>query len=102
MQNRLKLEKLGLKDIYYYYVFQKGNRGVFCLLVDRENNTLEARGLSVCSLKDQFIKRVGRAKAMGRALQAITHKKNVKHGFYQPVPVEYEKGILKKREKVPV
>jgi hypothetical protein len=107
MDNKSKLLKMGLKAIYYYLKLQDGSRVTVCLLLGEENKSLEARGITICSLKDQFVKKLGRAVACGRALQAITHKENLFpikkqwmkemyrwECYYHPHPTPYEYHIF--------
>ena len=61
-----------MKEVLYYQ-----GKNAFCLLVDEVTRQAVARGVSICSPKDQFEKKVGRAKARGRAQQAIARKGNV-------------------------
>ena len=61
------LTEHSVKPLFYY----DGTITV-CLLV-RDNKAL-SRGLSICSPLDNFAKRVGRAKALGRAVQAIVRR----------------------------
>ena len=57
------------KELYYYH-----GKITVCLLV--KDGTVVARGVSICSPKDQFVKRIGRAKALGRALRAVTRRED--------------------------
>lgn len=56
---------------YYYYLRDKKSKPIVtvCLLVDGDK---VARGLAVCSLRDQPEKRKGRAIALARATYAMT------------------------------
>ena len=67
MDNREKLRKQGIKDIYYY---DKTEHGIvtICLLVEPDG--VKAKGRSLCSPKDQFVKVTGRHKALGMAYRA--------------------------------
>ena len=66
-----QLERFHVGRPFYYY-----NGGItVCLL--RDNDGVTARGLSICSPRDQFVKKTGRAKALGRALQALHNRGSV-------------------------
>jgi len=67
------LEQLQVSPIYYY------EYGVItvCLLI-RDKQVL-ARGVAVCSPLDQFVKKVGRAKALGMALRALLRSESSEH-----------------------
>lgn len=60
---------------YYYYLRNGESRPVMtiCLLTSDDGVDV-GRGVSICSLCDTFCKRVGRAKARGRAVQALVRK----------------------------
>ncbi len=68
MDNQTKIKGLELKAIYYY---RRTAHGVIttCLLVSK--SAVVARGRSLCSPKDQFVKVTGRHKALGMAYQAM-------------------------------
>lgn len=89
MDNKTKLKQMGLTDErgntiekYYYIRFGSGKdskegRATVCILPYPEGDGLVyVRGVSICNPKDQFCKRTGRAKALGRALKAIEHQKS--------------------------
>ena len=65
-----RLPELNVSHVLFYYV---GNITVCLLVKDRE---LLARGIAVCSDRDQFIKKTGRAKALGRAVKAALKQIN--------------------------
>jgi hypothetical protein len=89
MDNRRKLELYQLKDLYYYgSIPVTGHRRTTCVLLNGENGIV-ARGISMCSPRDQFNKRVGRAKALGNAMRAIEHKKDS-----LPVPIHATGGAI--------
>lgn len=77
MKNKTKLQQMGAKDYYYYNrVGDKGSlQSTVCLVI--QDGVPLARGVSVCSPEDVFFKRLGRAIALGRAMQAIHHKGNL-------------------------
>ena len=54
-------------------IYRKGGTTV-CLLA--EEGEVLARGISVCSKTDQFCRKTGKVKALGRARQAIYHQAN--------------------------
>lgn len=60
-----QVELLNGRIAKYYY---EGTTTV-CLLI--EDGKVVTRGVSVCSPLDQFVKKIGRAKALGRAIQAL-------------------------------
>jgi hypothetical protein len=80
-------------EVKYYYIYLAENAEVtgninfkhisghavasVCLL--HRTNTIRcfARGISVCSAKDQFHRRLGRAKALGRAVQAMKRRESI-------------------------
>ena len=93
MKNQAKLKEWGLEgtERYYYLGFgQKtygkpvGGIATVCIIpISNEEKTsvIYARGVSFCNPVDQFIKKKGRAIALGRAVKAIeTH---LVHDFIQ-------------------
>jgi hypothetical protein len=58
------------QERYYYLRDRDTNkpRVTVCLI---QSGPLTARGVAVCSPKDQFVKSVGRTKARGRAIRAL-------------------------------
>ena len=61
-----------MKEVLYYQ-----GKNAFCLLVDEATKEPIARGVAICSPKDQFVRKTGRAKARGKAQQAIVRKENI-------------------------
>ena len=59
--------------VKFYYIRDSNNlpRVTVCLLKLGDEI---ARGISICSLKEQPVVKTGRHKAYGRAMRAITHK----------------------------
>ena len=59
-----------MNNTYYYHTKRNdnGRRGTFAGIVDSDSNTIKI-GLSVCSAKDQFQKRIGRTISENRAEQ---------------------------------
>lgn len=72
-----RMIKEGVKPIIYYLPDIKG---AVCLLMNGEQ--IVARGVSVCSPQDQYIKQVGRSKAIGYAMQAYIKGKSRVWGTY--------------------
>ena len=71
-----QLKEANFDAVKYYY--ELGGVTV-CLLV--KGGVVEARGMSICSHKDQFVKRVGRVKALGKAMKAYLYQ-----GSFERVP----------------
>jgi len=108
------LKALNVKPFYYYLEKEI----TVCLLV--KNGKVVARGIAVCSPSDQFVKKTGRAKALGMALRAAINKENnqiikprrfilyqpihplfkaeifVYRSYYLPSLTEFEKKLLNK------
>ena len=58
------------------------NRATYCIGTTEEDDfTAFFIGVSVCSFKDSFTKKTGRAKALGRAVQAIKRGEIVSGSF---------------------
>ncbi len=105
-------EKYNLQRPLIYY----SNESTVCILIPRrvwsvkekreEIPVILARGVAVCSSKDRYIKRIGRAIARGRAIQALWNKnsslifreriieKDVYKSHYLPRISKTEKQIL--------
>lgn len=66
---REKLNSLGVNDVNIYY--DNGNT-VVLLTTDTET----ARGIVVCSPRDNFSKAYSRPKAFGRAIKALVNKQD--------------------------
>jgi len=60
-----------LEKVQYYYHTANGLKNVFtaCLLIGKDGSLL-ARGISICSITDNFRKNEGRSRAHGRAMKA--------------------------------
>lgn len=85
MRNEQKLKDLGIEhNVLYYHggahgddktIMSTDNHGfnwTICLLIDLHGPTGKIyRGISLCNPKDQFNKKLGRAIALGRAIQAM-------------------------------
>ncbi len=78
MRNHLKIETLGVTEVRFYYLrSDRDGDATVCLLKVVETGTgkdIYARGIAFCEPEDQFVKRVGRDIALGRAIQAIEHQ----------------------------
>jgi hypothetical protein len=72
------LKKNGVNKIIFYFKDSSLTDNVFttCLLINEKQNRIEARGVSICSLLDEFSKIKGKSKASGRALKALLRKQN--------------------------
>jgi hypothetical protein len=102
-----------VKEVLYYQ-----GKSAFCLLVDEATKEPIARGVAICSPKDQFVRKTGRAKARGKAQQAIVRKENIEgilakqkiesnlyhedwkgiefYATFMPEMTEYEKVLVEK------
>ena len=58
---------------WFYYIRGRDHKPIVtvCLLQDKSGI---ARGMSICSFKEQPIKSDGRSRSKGRAIKALTHK----------------------------
>jgi len=115
-KQQLKLEQLGVSTVFYY------ENGIITVCLLRQGKQILARGVAVCSPLDQFVKRTGRAKALGMALRAISrqmasgdmqplrfgvprmghplweaHKSFPWRSDYMPILTDREKAILSRR-----
>lgn len=81
-----------------------GRKNVYVCLI-KEGDEVIARGVSVCSKKDQLVKEVGRNMAQIRAEKAIEYGRNIGSlnkcgfgcdGYYRPELTERENRILNK------
>jgi len=109
-----QVDEAGFKEIKFYYDQSKrrhssSRRMTICLLVKElstglcgDHTRIEIfKGVSVCLPGDQFSKRVGRIKALGKAMQAHQNRKSGLPKFagivlsdFHPVPTAKEKAIL--------
>ncbi|MDP2719572.1 MAG: Gp49 family protein [Dehalococcoidia bacterium] len=92
MRNEQKLKEIGLEDKVIYYRLPLGvpkaeHRTTVCLV--EVSRGVFVRGISHCSNQDQFTKRVGRAIALGRAIQAMEKKENSNSIYALRAGVEY-------------
>jgi hypothetical protein len=60
-----------MKEVYYYESGENQRKITACLLVSDRDARLLARGVAICSEKDNFSKKIGRAIAKGRATKAL-------------------------------
>lgn len=72
------LEENGVDKVAFYY---KGtplinNAFTTCLFINTKTGQIEARGVSICSIKDVFCKKQGKHRAFGRAMRALVRKDN--------------------------
>ena len=107
MKNQAKLKEWGLEgtERYYYLRFGKGAVKVpdgflgvatVCLIPFRacdDDNMGYVRGISFCNPKDQFIKKKGRAIALGRAIKAYEAGESS-----EPIPYENPAWVLRTQE----
>ena len=63
-----------MKELFYYLRDDKNRPIITVCLIAVEEGTL-ARGVAICSDKDQPNKKIGRAIARGRAIKALKRKK---------------------------
>jgi hypothetical protein len=72
------LKKNGVDKVVFYFKESPLTDNVFttCLFINKKANRIEARGVSICSLLDEFSKTKGKQKASGRALKALLRKQN--------------------------
>ena len=76
-KNEIRIENQGISPIYYYSRVKFNQEEIediatTCLLIDEEKAVI-ARGIAICSFKDNFNKSKGRSIALGRAIQAYEH-----------------------------
>jgi len=109
---------MGARALYYYLREDGKKFATVCLILGEGDSSPIARGISICSPEDPFIKRRGRAIALGRAMLAFHHARNqlyinyreFKYGTnigvgllaeapkasYQPVLPPFELNLIKK------
>ncbi len=100
--NQAKLKDLGVegKERYYYLKYGKGAKyrpdgfmgvATICLLpVPACDGDTILRGISFCSPLDQFVRKVGRARALGRAIKALEQGSDS-----EPVPSSGAAALLR-------
>ena len=79
--------------------FYREQHNTICLLID-EGGMVVARGVSICSPKDQFVKKTGRNKAQGQALRAVAHKVDMGELPYK-LYVEGQTPFMRKAHYMP-
>lgn len=76
---RREVEQWNLTELLYYVSGSSdGSRACVVLLMNPAGGA-EARGISVCSPQDNFVKATGRLIARGRALRAVKRRSNSKY-----------------------
>jgi hypothetical protein len=77
---RREVEQRNLTELLYYVngFSEDGSRACVVLLMNPAGG-VEARGVSVCSPQDNFVKATGRLIARGRALRAVKRRSNSKY-----------------------
>lgn len=71
-----KLSRFGVWEIKYYNKkTELSNIYDVCILIDK-NNKILSRGISICSLMDQYVRKTGKNKSLGRAIKALENKVN--------------------------
>jgi len=63
-------------EFYYRGTPLLNNAYTTCVFINSEKGRIEARGVSICSVKDAFCKKTGKTKAFGRAMRALVRKDN--------------------------
>ena len=68
----------GVDRVAFYYRSTPilNNAFTTCLFINSEKKRIEARGVSICSVKDVYCKKVGKNRAFGRAMKALVRKEN--------------------------
>ncbi len=64
--------------ISFYYINSPivNNAFTTCVLINSSQGTIEARGVSICSVADTFNKSEGKNKALGRAVRALARRES--------------------------
>ena len=108
MKNDAYLKDNHLTAKYYYEGYEGCPRATVCLLIESPRGVI-ARGVAVCSIKDNFVKETGRAKALGMAVMAL--KKGTSkpmtivsnlfafHSEYQPKLTPKEMSMMTSTQK---
>ena len=86
---------------YYYTTLDDGRRAVTCLLIRTclAESYVVARAVALCSLKDQFNKKLGREIACGRATKAARLREDRKYADFMPTLTALETRILESAKK---
>ena len=81
---------------YFYYIRDDKSAPVVTVCLSTLGGE-RARGVAVCSLKDQPCKNTGRTIASGRAAKALRTKEGrLPFSIYNPRLTEFEKHILRR------
>lgn len=98
-----------------YYLRNADNQPKTAVAIYTDNLGLIARGVSICSPKDQFVKAEGKALSKARALKALNKEKSfgkirregmlIDEAFkfkceFMPVLTDFEKELLKDPKSV--
>lgn len=78
MQNKALFEQNGVDLVHFYNVSTPivNNAYTVCLLLNKQLNRIEARGVAICSVMDTYNIIKGKQKAFGRAIKALKRKQN--------------------------
>lgn len=109
-----------LIDVKFYYYRDFSNRPVVTVCLIHKGEELFARGISICSILDNPVKKIGRWKAYGRAFKALTYVEDTEpirddiafninccysidfsfeyKSYFKPEPTEFEKRLISKRK----
>lgn len=92
------LVKNGVDKISFYWEGTPiiNNAFTACLFINSEKNRIEARGVSICSLRDTFNRKKGKSRAYGRAMKALTRKVN----DYKINPIGREDEFIRRSVKI--
>ena len=92
------LEQNGVDKISFYWESTPiiNNAFTACLFINSEKNRIEARGVSICSLRDTFNRKKGKSRAYGRAMKALTRKEN----GYKINPIGREDEFIRRSMKI--
>lgn len=65
-----------MKKVFYYLknYTENGSHPYACVCVIKSNDGIISRGISICSKKDNFSKRIGRNKAFGFAMRGLKNE----------------------------
>lgn len=96
--NQEVLTQNGVDKISFYWESTPiiNNAFTACLFINSEKNRIEARGISICSLRDTFNRKKGKSRAYGRAMKALTRKVN----DYKINPIGREDEFVKRSMKI--
>lgn len=96
--NQEVLEQNGVDKISFYWESTPiiNNAFTACLFINSEKNRIEARGVSICSLRDTFSRKKGKSRAFGRAMKALTRKVN----DYKINPAGREEEFVQRTVKI--